>query len=45
MMAFPFLGLFPSDAADAFRQKERLGRGVNIIGWLPCLECLSQAGL
>ena len=31
--ALPLLGLFPADAADAFRQNERLGRGVNIICW------------
>ncbi len=32
-MALPFLRVVPGHAADAFRQNERLGRGVNIIGW------------
>ncbi len=33
MAALPFLGPLPADAADAFRRNERLGRGVNILGW------------
>jgi endoglucanase len=33
LVAISFSVLMPALGVDAFRQNERLGRGVNIIGW------------